>query len=44
MQRNAGAQSQTGMAGPNRLENQMNTMLNAARAMAAAPAPAESSW
>jgi purine-binding chemotaxis protein CheW len=42
MQRNAGAQSQTGMTGPNRLENQMNTMLNAARAMAAAPAPAES--
>jgi purine-binding chemotaxis protein CheW len=41
MQRNAGPPSQAGM--PNRLENQMNTMLNAARAMAgAAPAPAES--
>lgn len=36
LQRNAGPQSQMGTTGPGRLENQMNSLLNAARTMAAA--------
>ena len=38
LQRNAGSQSQMGMAGQGRLENQMNGMLAAARALAGSPA------
>ena len=38
LQRNAGPQSQMGMAGQGRLENQMNGMLAAARALAGSPA------
>lgn len=41
LQRNAGPQSQMGMAGQGRLENQMNGMLAAARALAGSSAPAE---
>lgn len=40
LQRNAGPQSQMGMSGSRRLENQMNDMLATARALAGSPAPA----
>lgn len=42
LQRNAGSQSQIGASGGGRLENQMSSMLNAARALANANAPQES--
>lgn len=42
LQRNAGSQSQMGAPGSARLENQMNSVLNAARALAGANAQAES--
>ncbi|HLG79072.1 MAG TPA: chemotaxis protein CheW [Ktedonobacteraceae bacterium] len=42
LQRNAGPQSQMGVSGQGRLENQMNGMLAAARALAGTAAPAES--
>ncbi len=41
LQRNAGPQSQMGMSGQGRLENKMNSMLAAARALSGTPAPAE---
>lgn len=41
LQRNAGSQPQMGMTESGRLDNQMNNVLNAARAMAAMPNPAE---
>ncbi len=43
LQRNTESQSQMGMAVPGRLESQMSTMLNAARALAGASAPGEKS-